>query len=512
MNKSENLFKMDNNKAIQQPTDKLLLQINRIKLSDYVACGLIAPDKYLSDEIEYDLQSKNPNLLIFSSGYIDALDEHQILIEIIFTEPEKERLQHVGDIYYYDMPLPLTRIKKIYVQDNKIKKHILKNLETGDTGFLPENLFDNYKKKDFNLLQYSPFEWEQTNDYSEKMRRYNGRMGMFSFMKNVGVYYSNNTGVISNYTEGYFLALSALLNEPTEEKPLKFLNLLREYKDFKDFLYSDQEMEKSFIQNVIDTTENEDIKEIFEQLLLANKTVKTLEALAEKKAWYHYCVALVYHFRHKTSNRKDNFKVDVASLIPEEVAETAFTILGIYLGYSNLRASEKFELEEQYFKKIFGSRFSIKNELTSKLDYILMESVYQTSFYDYSKIDLPSYLKYPTTAKKLALPKHSKFKIWYKAEQKEYFGTSCIKITKREEKEIIFEGLEKYADEIVFGKDYLASFIDKRFTHLINYSKEGKPCKPFCKKSAFLEAIKQLENSKSLIPDLLKVFEIDKKL
>jgi len=508
----KSLLEIDNDQIIKQQPDRFLLQINRIKLFDYVVCGLITSDKYLDDEIEHDIQSKNPSLLAFSSGYIDNLDEQQILIEIIFTELEKERFQHLGNIYYYDMPLPLTRIKKIYAWNNTVKKQILKNLETGGIGFLPINLFEIYKKKDFSMVQYVPLEENINKDYSKEIHRYNGRMGMFSFMKNVGIYYSNKTHTMSNYTKGYFSALSALLNEPIEKKSLDFLNLLAEHKEFKDLLYSDQEMAKSFIESVVVKIEDEEIKEIFKQLLLPNKTVKTLEALAEKQAWYHYCVTLVYHFRHKTSNRKDNFKVDVAALIPQEIEETAFAILGIYLGYNNLRASEYFELKDKYFKKIFGSKFSIKNELASKIDYIIMESVYQTCFYEHLKIDIPTYLEYPTTVKKLTLPKDYKFKVWYKVEQKECFGVFCIKIIKREEKEIVSDGLEKYGDEIVFGKDYLTSFIDKRFTHLISYSKKGKPCKPFCKKSAFLETIAQSENAKNLIPDLLKIFEIDKKL
>lgn len=513
MDKPKNLFETNNEQVMQQQQpDRFLLQINRIKLSDYIAYGLITPDKYLGNEIEHDVQSKNPNLLAFSGGYIDALNEQQIILEVIFTESEKERLEHVGDIYYFDIPLPLTRIKKIYVQDNKIKKHILKNLDTGDVGSLPANLFESYKNKNFNSIQYTPFKAELDNDFLKNIRCYNGTMGMFSFMKNVGIYYSNYTGIISNYTKGYVSALSIFLNDPIEEKPFEFLNILTEHQEFKGFLYSDQEMSKDFIENEIDKIEDEETKEIFKQLLLPNKKRKTLEALAEKKAWYYYYVALVYYFRDKTANKKDNFKIDVASLIPQEIAETAFAILGIYLGYSSLRANESFELQDRYYKKIFASRYSVKNELASKLDYILMESVYQTCFNKRKKVDVPSYLVYPTKIIKLPLPTSNEFKTWYKTEEKEYFETSCIRITKMKASEIVSNGLEKYGDEIVFGKDYLTSFIDKRFGHLINYSKDGKPCKPFCKKDAFLEAMEHLEKSKSFIPELLKVFEIDKKL
>ena len=39
--------------------EKYLLQINRTKLIDYIQHGLIMADKYLSNECEKDIQSKN---------------------------------------------------------------------------------------------------------------------------------------------------------------------------------------------------------------------------------------------------------------------------------------------------------------------------------------------------------------------------------------------------------------------------------------------------------------------
>ena len=497
--------------SLQEQGGELFLQIHRIKLGDYVSLGLIAPDKYLNDERETDVQSKTPNMLALSRGCIEKLDEGQVLIEIIFTESEKERLKHFGDVYFYDMPLPLSRIKKIYVQDNKIKKHILKILETGDVGFLPERLFDTFKKRTFTQYNYTiPSEVESTNDFAKQIRCYDGRMGMFSFMKNIGFYYNNETESVSNYSNGYILALSALLNQPIEKKPLYFLNLLKEHEEFKEFLYSNQIMEKDFIKKEIEKTEDTDIKEVFSQLLLPNKTIKTLQKLAQKKAWYHYSIALIYRFRQKDSNKKDNFKVDVATFIPREIAETAFAILGIYLGYRNLRASEAVEFQDRYFKKIFGSKLSIKNELTTKLDYVLMESIYQTCFYEIKKIDIPTYLDYPKSIEKLPLPKDKKFKTYYKVETNDFLDTNIVKITKRSAMEIIVEKLEKYPDKIVFGKAYLASFINKYFISLIQYSENGVPCKPFCSKNSFIEAIKQKHEIDHL-DELLSVFEIDRK-
>jgi hypothetical protein len=39
------------------------------------------------------------------------------------------------------------------------------------------------------------------NDYSIKMRIFDKKLGMFSFMKNTNIYYTNDTGIISNYSD-----------------------------------------------------------------------------------------------------------------------------------------------------------------------------------------------------------------------------------------------------------------------------------------------------------------------
>ena len=184
---------------------KFLLQINRIKLQDYIQGALIAPDIYLGDEIEKDVQSKNPNFLVLSDGYFNELDEHQILLELILTKTEKLKLKKVVDIYYMDFPLPITRIKKIYVQNVLIKNHIMINMDTSEKGFLSDRLFDVFQdNKAIFFDQKSLIELKddaKENDYSIKMRIFDKKLGMFSFMKNTNIYYTNDTGIISNYSD-----------------------------------------------------------------------------------------------------------------------------------------------------------------------------------------------------------------------------------------------------------------------------------------------------------------------
>lgn len=493
-------------------TQRYILQINRIKLQDYVKYALIAPDKYLGDEIERDIQSKNQDFLVLSNGYINELNEQQILIELILTDEEKDNLYNANSIWYLDKPLPITRIKRIYAQDKKTIKYILKNFDTAEIGFLAESLFDVYEKNSsihFQQYSYTPLmEDVQLKSYIEEMLYFDKRLGIFSSIKNIGLYYSSN--IISNYSEHYFAILSNFLAQKLEDIPFTGLDILKENDAFKKLLYSNKIMNKEFIQQVADSIDNEEIKNVFLQLIVPNQIRKTLTLLLEKDALLHYYIGLIYYFKQKDSNKKDNFKIDIEPLIPQKYSEVAFAILGIYLGYENLRASEDIKLKDKKFRKIFGSKFVMKFELNSQLDYITIESIYQYCFNEKRKIEVPDYLEYPSVIKQFILPRDKEFKTWYEVEEKTYFDTPYIKIKKKSPEEIIAFKIEKYNNEIVFGKDYLASFIDKYFQNLISYSKDGKPCKPFCKKEDFLEYVKPQITQNSTL-ELLNVFEMDKK-
>ncbi|MBD3795984.1 MAG: hypothetical protein IE881_08685 [Epsilonproteobacteria bacterium] len=186
-----------------------LLQINRIKLQDYIQRGLIVPDKYLDENKEIDIQSKNQNFIVVSDGYIKELDEYQILLELIITDDEKEKIHKVDDICYIDFPLPITRIKKIYVQNREIKKHIEVQIKNGENGFLPTNLFYVYiknKKPIFEQREYKPLQDDiAIGKFEEQIRVFDKTMGMFAFMKNTLVYYCDDVDKIANYSQHYFI-------------------------------------------------------------------------------------------------------------------------------------------------------------------------------------------------------------------------------------------------------------------------------------------------------------------
>jgi hypothetical protein len=456
--------------------NRYLLQVNRIKLQDYIQHALVAPDSYFDDEIEKDIQSKNPNFLVLSDGYIKELDEHQILLELILTDSEKEKLRIMGEVCYFDFPLPLTRIKKIYTQDNDVKQHVLINIQNNEKGFLPKELMDVYLKKEkpiFDLKEYSALEdGTVPHDYQDNVTKYDKRMGMFAFMKNTNLYYHETTCHISNYSDNYFSALSSYLEKKLVDgvgfSQLK--DVFDKYDDFKTLLNSNHQINEPFLEKIAEKIADREMKEIFLGLLKENATRKTLPLLLEKDLGL-YLVGLVYYFRKKDANKKDSFKIDIASLIPFEAAEVSLAVLGIYLGYTNLRPSESIAIKDETFKKIFGTSFNMKFQLENKLDYITIESIYNYCFNEEKGFEF-QYLNYPKRSKKYKLPSDKEFKRMYEVVyEKTFFNTLYLKLKKLSFGEISQKRLQQYPDEIKLGEHHILSYVAKYFpdkVHNIN--------------------------------------------
>ena len=491
--------------------ERYLLQTHRIKLQDYVQCGLVAPDIYLGDEIEKDIQSNTPNFLILSDGYIEELDESQILIELILTEDEKASLHICKDVCYLASPLPITRIKKVYAYDKTSISHIITSLKTSEKGFLPENIFDSYTQKKqciFGPKSYSPtLETLQITDFSDQIRSFDKRMGMFGYMKNSVAYYCNDSATIANYSKNYFKILSTLFDNSLSDGPI----ILNDNFSFKELLYSKEQIDESFIKTIAQSIEDNAIKEIFLKILEPNSTRKILPLLLEKNAELYYFIALVFYVRHKDSNRKDSIKINIKDIIPEPLAEKALAILGIYFGYRTLRATEHIEIHDSYFVKLFGQEWNMKFKLDTKLDYMTIESIYRHSFKDKNDARTLDYLCYPNPKKPMQKSNDKEFNLWYEFSSEEKEGAQYIKVSKKSIETMIDQGMNSYNEEIALGKDHLLSYIAKWFKHLISYSKQGRPTEPFAKKKEVIDELKR-QASTIKISELITFFELDKKL
>ena len=348
------------------------------------------------------------------------------------------------------------------------------------------------------------------NNYEKQTRFFNKRMGMFSFMKNTALYYCDSTNQISNYSEHYFGILSDSLKVSLDDKHFDKLNILEQNELFKKLLYSNQQIDKEFIELIANNIEDAETKDIFLQILKPTGSREVLTQLLGKNDIEHYLIALVYYFRQKSANKKDNIKTDIENLIPYKVAEISLAVLGIYFGYRNLRSQEKVEIKNRYFGKIFGNTFNMKFTLESKLDYITIESIYNICFnskeqkgYEYE------YLPYPNkNPQPLKIVTDNDFKIWYKIEKKNYFGVEQITIKKLSTLEMFGNLLGKYSDEIIENKQtsYLITFVQYNFGDILIFNNKGQK---YFTKDNLLKKLELLEDEK-IQNELLDVLNIGK--
>ena len=510
----ENDTDLNNNQA--EEVKNYYMQVHMIKLQEYVMRALITPDIYMGRDVEIDIQSKHKDKLLLSHGYIENLDEYQVLIEIILTDEEKARLIKLGDLYFYDLPLPISRIKKIYTQDKAAKTKLLKELKNFEAGYMPDNIIDFFKKRTKILSTFKKIDYPSCDfnddiviNQSENIKAFDKMLGMLAFIKNTNIYYSEEQGLFSNYSNNYFAILSKF-NIFIESQETNVLKDIKENKSFFDAIYSDKLIDDDFLLDIVNNSDDSELKDIFKDLIDGHLAkYKALEALRDKGIYFYIC--LLYIHKQKDSNIKDNFKSNIVDTIPYDKAELALAFLGLYYGYTTLRASEEIGFQDKYFKNILGTRINMKFQLDSKLDLITIESIYKYSFYEKEKGNEFTYLEFPKKKKSIVIPKDQYFKTWYELKSSEtYFDVDFVQIIKHNFIALVMNKLEKYKDEIKFGEYYLASYISKYHKHLIHYSKDGKPTEPYCNKVDFIEIIGSEEN-KPKQNELLEVFKLDKK-
>jgi hypothetical protein len=447
------------------------------------------------------------------------------------TDDEKECLKKINnEVYSLDKPLPITRIKNIYVLNRKVdSKNIQKSLKDYNMGYISEKLFESFPKGNKKFIQYSlgaHGEYEVL-DHSKSVLEYDKMMGFFASIKNTNFYYTNKNNIYQNYSDHYFNFYVPDAVGATDKKIINTTQWIKE-----NFFYRSDIGKKLILQlNSTDYIDEEFLTIIIDMIGNSNSEVKNKleilrdDPLEKKEILYffkeyqepiYYYISLLFIYGKKGSHDKYAFKENILQEVPYDKAENTLALFGLYYGYTSLPASEKIDIEDKEFKKIVkDDKFNIKFKLDSQLDYLLVESIYQYTFNNKKENIEVDYLKeiFDKKIKKkpVKLPISQEFKRWYKIEIKnKVLDIEEIKIRKLDWEEFIKDKINKYSDTIQFGKDYLLSFIDKNYQELIRYSKDGKPVKPYAEKEDFIQRIKE-EKNKNKQNEIFKVFDIDKK-
>lgn len=409
-----------------------IFQVNISNIYDYFSRGLILPVKYISNRTTEDIQSKYPDYLVVSKGYLEELTDIQVIISITLNSIDVQNINRVGDILFLDYPLPITRIKKIFVYDDEIKNQILSTAKTQNAGIIPERLFDsitiNNRSKWLKQKTIKKSPVDNGRNEVDNIKHFDRVLGMFAFMRNSEIYYANKSESIANFSP-YFFTAAGLINDklklqsefyeinPTREATFRLLLRLDNPTDkpvlpkivndlFAGEVFDKKYIERNqdeFISNLSDKKYNKEIKTAISNLinpLGRSKAIPLLEESESKEKAYFVILAYLHLYSQKGD--QDLLKQKITTELPHSHAEICLALLGQYFGYQSLRNYEKIEISDPFLRHPYTDNlFPIKFQLNSELDYQLIESIYQFVFKNSSndfyfeklteKINLPSF-------------------------------------------------------------------------------------------------------------------------
>ena len=361
-------------------TQKFYIPINRNKLAHFFGRGVIVPSKYL-EKIQKDIQDGFDGYILFSASKFTR--ETDCCIEVVLNIEESLRVRPISKSFsVFDTPLAISRVVAIYFRSEEERHNTIYSI-TKDNGdaFIPTRL--QYIEKQENNLDTAELEACKPNskDWSLELKKFDQLMGGFSLMK-------LSTEGKENYTKEYFQALGNL-NKYFESDKLnhKFTNLLNqvepETSDSLSELYSRLVFSGVNSEKVIEFSQKENVQ-IFKKFGDID-----ISSINKEKFTYILSVLSIYG-SFGGSKTVDDFLSDfmAGELYTEDPLELPL-VFGINKGYKDF--SNKYGFS--------GVDIDVKFKLEQKVDYYVIESIYQNTFkldstYDYVDIidiyqDLP---------------------------------------------------------------------------------------------------------------------------
>jgi hypothetical protein len=340
-------------------TESYYISIKSANLAHYFDKGYISPAKYYSNRIE-DIQDKVSNNLLLSN--IKFTNETNCCIEVAINSANEAPIQISENFFVFDRPLPVSRIKGVFFEEEKQRVNTVFNITSG-AAFLPLELIKVDSKSlkiDTNQLIGVNIDIPK-NDWFEKIDKFNRLLGGFAFMRIGGQEFQN-------YSPNYFLALSLvnlLIKDEISNQAVEVSN---------NYEWAVKETDKhSGYSKAIHSKLTPDIVERFAEndnikLSRSNGSVQ-LDRIPDDKNTYS--IAILASYGQNARKSIDDFISDFKSnKFSEKRKEGLSLSFGINKGYDAFRKDYK------------TANFDVvvKFRLDSQLDYYTIESIYQFVF------------------------------------------------------------------------------------------------------------------------------------
>ena len=460
--------------------NKYYISIKTTGLSYYINNALILPVHFYNKERPKDIQNLvNDYILVSKDKYLNDSD---CSMEVILTDEEiKNSLQKIdNNLFLYSLPIPLSRIRKIFFLDDTKKRKTISHIERNN-GFIFDKIVEVKieDRKEVKLDNIEKFEYNQ--ELIDKIKHYDQILGGIAFTRH---------DINGEYFKIYFSLLSYFNNLIKEELKKNKIEREDKYKGAFDGSGS----WKNIYPLLYEQIEEEDVlnQAKKEKIEVIKNTSELWDISNIKPQSWTYLLAILNNYgedstkRKKTNDLLSNFK---NQKIPIEKQEGISLIYGINNGYS--------KFFNKYDKKI------VKFKMDSLLDYYTIESIYQYVFNNQKENYKFEYLdKNIEVRKKPIFSK--KYEIYQIIDETVVVKNKKTVIAKIKEflKENLFLELEKYIDNLFENIKILnnSNFeLERKNINLINENNDLK--KELENKNQELNEIK---NNSSIELDRLK--------
>jgi len=344
--------------------NKFYVPIDSISLPSIYGAACIKPKQYHSTA-KIDLQNRFPSYLLITTKM--GSDESDCAIEIALSEDEIKSLQPISkdnDIFLFSKPLPLSRIKSIYFNNEEVKEKIIAIINAS-TAFLDNKIASvvlTMQKVDLESINVG--EITENIDLLPQLTKYDSLVGGFALMRLAGEVYMN-------YSENYFSTLSFFNSQIKNELIKAGISINDKFHDA--FLGVDKfKTLYPFLTKEITEIDVINSAKLESQQVEKNKLTGIIDIDLFDRMTYVLGVLYTYGVGEEARRKKvdtliaNNFKGDIKT----DKAEIIALCFGLNRGYSSF--TKKY--------RVGNSENNVKFQMNKKLDYYTIESLYQYAF------------------------------------------------------------------------------------------------------------------------------------
>ncbi|WP_333889435.1 hypothetical protein [Sphingobacterium siyangense] len=392
------------------------IEIHSGNIFHYFSSGLVTPSKYVARRAFPDLQTINNNYLVLVNTYSHSATEDHILLELDLRGVSKDTLVFCDNFALLEIPIAVSKIKRIIVQHSFVKDSIIKDALIFNGGFIPEHLIMVDKSRD--KQQFDVLNAKTTNvvNYEGRIDKFDRVLGLLAFLRNYDILISSKTKSYKTLPNHFFYAMqvldesfgnniigrstisefySYLFNDscPSEKELLKWIftrvNIDENFTD-KDTLEFGKLMEKV---NDDPVSIRKKFIGFLSQNLERKKALKLIDEVKSKSQLQLYLFAFLRNYANL--NNIEISRKDLESVYSVGFGEYAFAVLGYFYGYKNLNnTDERINLPDVIADLENTTKPAIKFQLTTRFDYQILEYVYYFAFGSDSKIG-KSFIRIP---------------------------------------------------------------------------------------------------------------------